>query len=87
MLAQVDAQLALPFEKRNQHINGVVDRGDAGQNAPWNWHFVLDRWTMADASIEICDGTPTFVEENLELWLEQVGQYCPWDSVVDHEVL
>ncbi len=41
---------------------------------------------MADLSIEICDGAPTFVAENLDMWLKQMGQYCPWDSVVDQEL-
>jgi len=37
---------------------------------------------MAEVSIELCDGTPSFVEENLDYWLDTVHTYCPWSSKV-----
>ena len=35
---------------------------------------------MAELTIEVCSGLPSFVEENLEEWLTGVGQYCPWSA-------
>jgi hypothetical protein len=35
---------------------------------------------MAEATIEVCDGLPSFVEEDLAEWLASVGQYCPWSA-------
>jgi hypothetical protein len=37
---------------------------------------------MADVSIEVCDGKPSYVQENLDEWLDTVGNYCPWASKV-----
>jgi hypothetical protein len=33
---------------------------------------------MADAKIELCDGLPSYVEENVEEFVERVRRYCPW---------
>jgi len=32
----------------------------------------------ADATIELCDGTPSHIESDKKYWLETVGYYCPW---------
>ncbi len=34
-----------------------------------------------DLTIEVCDGTADFVDENLDTYLE-LGNYCPWSAVV-----
>ena len=36
---------------------------------------------MVDATIEACDGTADFVDENLDVYLG-LGNYCPWSAVV-----
>ena len=28
--------------------------------------------------VELCDGRPSFVEDDLDYWLDTVKQYCPW---------
>lgn len=33
------------------------------------------------ATIEVCSGLPSFVEENLSDWLS-LGHYCPWSAVL-----
>jgi len=88
VIKQVEAQLALPLEQRSQHINGTILRMPEGcdLNQKWSWYFAPDEWTMADASIEVCDGNPQYVEENLDEYVDNVGQYCPWGSVVNVEV-
>ncbi|MEM4471678.1 MAG: hypothetical protein QXN61_05775, partial [Zestosphaera sp.] len=37
---------------------------------------------VADATIELCDGMPSFVESELEYWLNVVKRYCPWNTKV-----
>jgi len=33
---------------------------------------------MAEVTIELCDGLPSYVEATLEAWLGT--QYCPWGA-------
>ncbi|MBI4257534.1 MAG: hypothetical protein HY619_01135 [Thaumarchaeota archaeon] len=33
---------------------------------------------MVVVSIELCDGTPGFVEADLDYWIDSVKSYCPW---------
>jgi hypothetical protein len=54
--------------------------GQASHNDPWSWHLDPDLTSMAEATIEVCDGLPSFVEEDLAEWLASVGQYCPWSA-------
>jgi hypothetical protein len=59
--------------------NGRIVEGDGGVNTGHNWH--LDDVELVDATIEACDGTADFVDENLDTYLE-LGNYCPWGAVV-----
>ncbi|MBK7771617.1 MAG: hypothetical protein IPI48_14160 [bacterium] len=58
--------------------SGKVVRGAAPENAPWTWHLDGEDFAMAEVTIELCDGTPSYVEAHLDEWIEQVGRYCPW---------
>jgi hypothetical protein len=78
-------QLALPEEERNLFINGEIERG-TNQNNGWSWHFVPGEWDLVEASIEVCDGRPSDVEEDLDYWVDNVGRFCPWSSQVVREV-
>ncbi|MCF3653170.1 MAG: hypothetical protein L2C94_003275 [Aigarchaeota archaeon] len=53
-------------------------RGDGGFNKPWSWHLKPETVRMVEVSIELCDSTPSFVESELDYWLETVRSYCPW---------
>ncbi|RMH20010.1 MAG: hypothetical protein D6701_04300 [Gemmatimonadetes bacterium] len=53
--------------------------GTGGHNAPWSWHLDPEETEMAEATIEVCSGLPSFVEENLSDWLA-LGRYCPWSA-------
>ena len=55
---------------------GPLLRGDGGFNAPWSWHFDPDRVRMVEAAIEVCDGTPSYVETHLA----DFPTYCPWGA-------
>jgi hypothetical protein len=66
----------------NMFVMGRLVIGDGGFNSPWSWHLDPDDVTMAEFSIELCDGTPSEVEHNLPYWLFQVETFCPWSSRV-----
>lgn len=87
VIQNVEAQLALPEAERNQHINGEIQRMPTGcnLNKDWSWYFSPDNWDLAELSIELCDGNPTYVEENLEDYLD-IERYCPWSSYVLREI-
>ncbi|MFO8175953.1 MAG: hypothetical protein R6T96_16835 [Longimicrobiales bacterium] len=51
--------------------------GRGAHNLPWSWHMDPAETEMAENTIEVCDGLPSYVEENLQEWLS-LGRYCPW---------
>lgn len=59
---------------------GALAYGDGGVNAPHNWHMVGT--TLADITIELCDGTATMVDEDTTYWVETVGRFCPWSATI-----
>jgi hypothetical protein len=60
--------------------NGRILRGPgrARHNAPYHWHLDPRDLTMAEVAIELCDGLPSHVEENVDEFVERVRRYCPW---------
>ena len=60
--------------------NGRILRGpgQARHNAPYHWHLDPQDIAMTEAAIELCDGLPWYVEENVDEFVERVGRYCPW---------
>ena len=60
--------------------NGRILRGAgrARHNAPYHWHLDPQDIAMADATIELCDALPSYVEENVDEFVERVRRYCPW---------
>lgn len=86
VIASVEEELEKPFDERRMHINGVIERGTEEYNDNWSWHFEENEWALAEISTEVCDGRPSFVEEDLDYWVEQVGRFCPWSSRVEAEV-
>ncbi len=79
------SQLALPDSERTLHINGPIERGGAGHNLDWSWHFIPDAWVLTGSSAEVCDGIPWGVENNIDYWVDTVQVFCPWDSYVKEE--
>jgi hypothetical protein len=78
-------QLSLPIKDRNMMINGAIARGNGG-NKNWSWHFVPNKWNLAEVSMELCDGTPEQVENNILEWVENKKRFCPWHSYVLEEM-
>ena len=56
--------------------------GPGLHNAPWSWHLAPLETRMAQFTIELCDGTPQFVEDDLDYWMANVRLYCPWTAVL-----
>jgi hypothetical protein len=52
--------------------------GQGNHNAPYSWHLDPDDIQLAEAAIEVCDGTPSFVEANVHYFVNDVKAYCPW---------
>ena len=68
------------------HINGYLDYGDAGFNEPWSWHIIPNNWALAEMSIGVCNGAPEDVENDLDYWINTVGQLCNWGSFIRSEI-
>ena len=68
--------------------SGRVVKGGVPYNSPWSWHIDSEDITMAEATVELCDGTPSYLEWHLDEWIETVGYFCPWAAklilVVDY---
>jgi len=62
--------------KNMKHIGGSTSVGDGGFNKPWSWHLIPDTVRLVEASIEVCDAKPSYVETHLS----DFGTYCPWTS-------
>lgn len=79
----IDKVLALEGGGSSASIpNGRIVRGpgQAGHNGPWNWHLDPEEIDMADFTIEVCDGRPSYVEANIEEFVDRVQRYCPWSA-------
>uniref|UniRef100_A0A7C2BLC1 BP74 N-terminal domain-containing protein n=1 Tax=Thermosphaera aggregans TaxID=54254 RepID=A0A7C2BLC1_9CREN len=68
--------------EREGIIMGEIRKGDGGFNKPWSWHLDPDTVKIVDLTIELCDGTPSFVESDLDYWVNVVKRYCPWGGEV-----
>ena len=60
--------------------SGLIVRGSVPYNEPWSWHIDPGDIHMAEFTIELCDGTPSQVEANLDYWVETVKRFCPWGA-------
>lgn len=61
-------------------VLGRLQRGDGGFNQPWSWHLVPESVELADLCAELFDGRPSFVEEDLDHWVDTVRFFCPWSG-------
>lgn len=86
VIAAISGQLAKPFGERTLHINGTIEDGNEGYNLDWNWHFTPNEWSLVEISIEVCDGLPSNVEQDLDYWVNNIGRFCPWSSIVKSEI-
>ena len=87
LIEQCYAQLALPENDRLLHINGFLNEGNGGINNPWSWHIIPNEWVLSEMSIGSCNGSPYDVENNLDYWINNVGQLCNWGSYIKNEII
>lgn len=79
-IAQVyDLAWGRPPLQRGGLFNGLLRSGPGKgeHNAPWTWHLDPEETGVAEGTIEECQGRPSFVEQNVEAWIELVGRFCP----------
>jgi hypothetical protein len=60
--------------------SGLLVAGAVFYNPPWSWHIDSEDIQMAEITMELCDGTPSTVEKNLDYWLQTVKRFCPWSA-------
>jgi hypothetical protein len=58
--------------------NGLVVRGDTSVNKGWSWHIDPDSLEFADVTTEVCDGKPSYVEQDIIT----SDYFCPWSAQV-----
>ena len=58
--------------------NGVVVRGDPSVNTGWSWHIDPATLEFADMTTGVCDGIPSYVEEDTIT----SDRFCPWGATV-----
>ena len=58
-------------------LNGVIRLGTQ-VNTGYSWH--LEELSFAEVAIELCDGTPSMVEQQGTAF--GAGRFCPWNARV-----
>lgn len=62
--------------------NGRIRRGPgaADHNAPHAWHLDPHEIDIVDIAAEVCDGAPSYVDANIDEYVDVIGSYCPWGA-------
>jgi len=75
---EAHARALLAGENLSAIPNGLVVRDSSGVNAPWSWHIDPASLEFAFATTEVCDGIPSYVEDEIVT----SDYFCPWSAVV-----
>ncbi len=67
-------------ESKSTIPSGRLVRRAVPYNSPWSWHIDPQEVGMAEVTVELCDGTPSQIEANLDYWVETVRYFCPWSA-------
>jgi hypothetical protein len=81
--AAIEQALALQRGASTAHIPVArILRGDGegAHNAPYHWHLDPQNIEFAEFAIEVCDGTPNYVESHIADFVDVVRSYCPWSA-------
>ncbi len=77
----IEQVIALWNGQSNAKIpSGRVVKGRVAYNRRWSWHIDSQDISMAEVTIELCDGLPSYVEAHLDEWIATVGYFCPWSA-------
>jgi len=63
-----------------QIVSGIVRRGQP-YNPDWNFTMGPGSIVLGDIFIEVCDGSPFYVQRHRGEWLGE--RWCPWSSYVE----
>jgi len=67
-----ESQAAIP--------NGRLVKGRVQYNTPWDWHIDSQDFVISEISVELYDGLPSHVQNDLDYWVLSVGRYAPWQA-------
>jgi len=74
----IDQAIALWHGQSIANIpNGALVCEAVPWNCPWSFHQDPASIQFAEMTIEVCDGTPSYVDQNCAGF---GGQYCPWST-------
>jgi len=93
LIAQARAQISSPGDFRARILIGQISGGSGGVNqnlrgsfnAPWSWH-VAKVVKFAEMASQGCDGSPDFVEDFLQSWLDSKSNICFWSYRITREL-
>lgn len=77
-VAAMSAQAAGQADK--QIVSGIVRRGKR-YNPDWNFTMGPGSIVLGDVFMEVCDGSPYYVQRHRRDWLGD--RWCPWSSYVE----
>jgi hypothetical protein len=86
------ARQLLSGQLSDKIISGSLVRGSGTFNTnpktgePWSWHLDPVSVGFSDIAAEVCDALPSYVEDNLDEWIDVVKRYCPWRGEVVGEL-
>jgi len=77
----IEQVYALQRGESNANIPiGLVRRGAVSYNQPWSWHIDSEDISMVEMTIELSDGLPSYLEEDLDYWVDTVKYFSPWSA-------
>lgn len=83
-VARADAIEQMRAEAAATDKTLIVSGKVRARKAPYNpdWRFIMDPKTivLGEMFIEVCDGSPWYVQRNLDEWRGE--RWCPWSSYV-----
>jgi hypothetical protein len=66
--------------RQNVSFTKMVDGTDC--DGQWSWTVDTSDASFPDFSVEVCDGTPEYIEANKAEWFRAPGYYCPWGAKI-----
>jgi hypothetical protein len=80
--AFIDAAIAnMASDTRQNAVFGTILAG-ADCEPEHAWHLDPEDMSFADFSVEVCDGRPSDLDNDLAYWMDTVMQYCPWGPMI-----
>lgn len=61
-------------------VSGMIRKVSPSQKHAWSFEFDPKTVVFTDMSMELCDASLNYVEENLDSWMKDVGRFCPWST-------